>query len=247
MKKKSLATLLSGFLTVSLTGVGFASWLITGGAEKTSGGNITVETVDDRRVSLSDVTAGNGIYFGSNQTGTTGWIRSTQGAKEDLEDTFTFTVTNADYAASIDLELSSETSGKMDALKYCIDKNYIAFDLGDGVEVQYDDSTDTFKWSVSAVESMSLKVKFKWGSYFTYTSGGTQKANVNPYEYFNGKYGSAGSTSGITKPDTSETFATAADEAKFVLEKIAEIGNTDDTSAGTKSTAFTLLIKAVAA
>ena len=51
MKKKSLATLLSGFLTVALTGVGFASWLITGGAEKTSGGNITVETVDDRRVS----------------------------------------------------------------------------------------------------------------------------------------------------------------------------------------------------
>lgn len=245
MKKKSLATLLSGFLTVALTGVGFASWLITGGAEKTSGGNITVETVDDRRVSLSDVAAGNGIYFGSNQTGTTGWIRSSQGAKEDLEDTFTFTVTNATYAASIDLELSSETSGKMDALKYCIDKNYIAFDLG--TEVQYDESTDTFKWSVSAAENMSLKVKFKWGSYFTYTSGGTQKANVNPYEYFNGKYGSAGSTSGIINPETSETFATAADEAKFVLGKIAAIGNTEDTSAGTKSTAFTLLIKAVAA
>ena len=34
MKRKSLATLLSGFLTVCLTGVGFASWLIVQGEEK---------------------------------------------------------------------------------------------------------------------------------------------------------------------------------------------------------------------
>ena len=66
MKRKSLATLLSGFLTVALTGVGFASWLITGGETKTSNaGAVSAEKVEDQRVKITNLKVDNAaIAFG---------------------------------------------------------------------------------------------------------------------------------------------------------------------------------------
>ena len=101
MKKKSLAALLSGLLTVSLTGVGFASWIIVSDASKTLAdvGSVTVEAVEDRRLSVdASITDGN-VKFGPKEAKSEGWLitTSTLTAQEDLTFTFSVTVSNSNY------------------------------------------------------------------------------------------------------------------------------------------------------
>jgi len=55
MKKKSLTMLLTGLLAVSLTGVGFASWIIVQGDEKLADGAVSVETVENKKVEIVPV------------------------------------------------------------------------------------------------------------------------------------------------------------------------------------------------
>ncbi|MBE6143047.1 MAG: hypothetical protein E7177_03570 [Erysipelotrichaceae bacterium] len=52
MKKKSLATLISGLLAVSLVGVGFASWVIIQGASEQKEGSVNVETITKTNISI---------------------------------------------------------------------------------------------------------------------------------------------------------------------------------------------------
>ena len=239
MKRKSLATLLSGLLTVSLTGVGFASWLIVGGAQDSVIGNITVETVEDKRVTLTvaDSFGEDGIYFGSNQTDETAagkWLKSNESTtKEDLSASITYSVGNADQAKSIKYSLSSD---KIAQLKYCIDQNYLALEGWTYVAAS-DDVVAHYEKTVNSVAaSMTADITFKWGSYFS---------GANPFTYFN-KYSTANATTTKVNPNTTQVFANAGDEAMFVLGEIAKIGTTDVADTTKKTTPFTLTIEAIA-
>ena len=117
MKKKSLAALLSAFLTVCLTGVGFASWLIIGGDTETyKDGSIAVETVSDKRTKIESVSVKEGsnstIVFGPTaaaKTDTTSWLRaSSDAATENLSFTLQFTVANAKRLSAINVEVKEE-------------------------------------------------------------------------------------------------------------------------------------------
>ena len=61
MKKKTLAGLISSLICISLIGVGFASWVITGDdTNEQATGTITTETVSDSSVKITSATFGSG-------------------------------------------------------------------------------------------------------------------------------------------------------------------------------------------
>lgn len=136
MKKKSLSLLLSGLLTVCLTGVGFASWLIVeGDTENQIAGTVNVETIDSKKTEISYTWANNAgteanitsnsdgytdkkdewdnlFSFGAPANATTGWLTNTGGIKECLTLSLNVTVTNAQYLVasncSVDLTVESD-------------------------------------------------------------------------------------------------------------------------------------------
>lgn len=55
MKRKSMATLIGGLLSVCLIGVGFASWIIVQGDSEEVTGTVKVETVQKRTATFTDV------------------------------------------------------------------------------------------------------------------------------------------------------------------------------------------------
>ena len=169
MKRKSLATLLSGFLTVCLTGVGFASWLITGDGKIDAEGTIKVETVEDRRISIEKDTSKTDdslVIFGQPSEETIGnqldnvtpWLRPSSDIQdEDLTAVFNFKIKNAKYAK---LEVTAK-----DSLATFISNKYITMNT-------------TFEYDASKSEETTLKVtlSFGWGEKFDFK---------NPYIYYN--------------------------------------------------------------
>lgn len=176
MKKKTLSVLLSGLLAVSLTGVGFAAWLITGGAEGSASGNVSVETVEDRRIKLvansasddANVVLGHPYENDAPKSISGAWLKTSNSMlEEDLEATFNYKITNAKYAT-----VTAEISESDTALQNLIDNNYITVDL----DVEFDNTK-------TEETDLVLKVTFGWGSKFAIDG-----TNYNPYEYYNTKF-----------------------------------------------------------
>lgn len=183
MKRKSLSLLLSGLLTVCLTGVGFASWLIVQGEEKEAQtGEVVVEKVEDKKMSITTSWKDSKDTF--NFTGVaganTGWLRSDTTKPELLSLTLVVTVQNAAYDAdkTIDIEFEASnptnyttvtTADKRDADG---DQTYlIAPSISDHAIVETniaEDGSYTFE----------LPITFQWGNFFE---------NKNPYNYYQGK------------------------------------------------------------
>lgn len=184
MKRKSLSLLLSGLLTVCLTGVGFASWLIVQGEEKeATTGEVVVETVEDKKMSITTSWKDSKDTF--NFTGiagaNTGWLRSDTTKPELLSLTLVVTVQNAAYDAdqTIDIEFEASnptnyttvtTADKRDAIEG--DQTYlIAPSISDHAIVESNiagDGSYTFE----------LPITFQWGQFFE---------KKNPYTYYQGK------------------------------------------------------------
>ena len=195
MKKKTLSVLLSSLLAVSLTGVGFAAWIITGDAtDQTGNGTVSVETIDDRRVSLAkddSKTNDTTVVFGhpANTSAVTGtpWLQVGDDMKaEDLSATFYFKITNAKYAnVSVTYD---------DTLKGFIDDKYITFDY----EVTYATGSDA-----TAEQGLTLQLNFGWGEKFdtpdSEDSENPNADNLNPYIFYNNHK---------TVADASEAIAT---------------------------------------
>lgn len=205
MKRKSLATLLSGFLTVCLTGVGFASWLITGGETKTSNaGAVSAEKVEDQRVKITNLKVDNAaIAFGmgaSTTTNTTPWLKNSDSV-EDLTATLSFDVSNGkSFGKEINFTFEVDDAHETD-FNTAVTKGYIQAPVLTKI-TDFGDSDDATTYTVDVV--------FKWGSFF----GG-----ANPYTYFNNTYTTASETSKKTE------FAdkNAGDEAADVLGAIYKL------------------------
>ena len=85
--RKAIVAVMSVFLTVSLTAVGFASWLISNDDSKKGTGNVTASDVSD---AILDVTINNAenlgnINFGPAQGDETGTIRYNKAEADDFE------------------------------------------------------------------------------------------------------------------------------------------------------------------
>ena len=182
MKRKSLATLLSGFLTVCLTGVGFAAWVITGdGSASIDDGTVNVETVSDQRVKIRKCTAEElvtitdedfNIKFGHEADAgvTNPWFKwdETDGITADKTANIPFYIENHSHAtvkvefdaALVKLtgaETESDESDDYITLSY----NYVA----------PEDSTS------DAEQLAYIEISYAWGAAFD---------GKNPYTYYNG-------------------------------------------------------------
>ena len=78
---------MSVFLTVSLTAVGFASWLISNNDSKEGTGNVTASDVSDAILGVTIENAGDlgKINFGPDKNDTTGTIRYNEAEAKDIE------------------------------------------------------------------------------------------------------------------------------------------------------------------
>lgn len=85
--RKAIVAVMSVFLTVSLTAVGFASWLISNNDSKEGTGNVTASDVSDAILGVTIENAENlgKINFGPAQDDKTGTIRYNEAEADDSE------------------------------------------------------------------------------------------------------------------------------------------------------------------
>lgn len=85
--RKAIVAVMSVFLTVSLTAVGFASWLISNNDSKKGSGNVTASDVSDAILGVTIENAENlgKINFGPAQDDKTGTIRYNEAEADDSE------------------------------------------------------------------------------------------------------------------------------------------------------------------
>lgn len=85
--RKAIVAVMSVFLTVSLTAVGFASWLISKDDSKAGTGNVTASDVSDAILGVTIENAGDlgKINFGPDKNDKTGTIRYNEAETDDCE------------------------------------------------------------------------------------------------------------------------------------------------------------------
>lgn len=85
--RKAIVAVMSVFLTVSLTAVGFASWLISNNDSKKGTGNVTASDVSDAILGVTIENAENlgKINFGPDKNDKTGTIRYNEAEADDSE------------------------------------------------------------------------------------------------------------------------------------------------------------------
>ena len=85
--RKAIVAVMSVFLTVSLTAVGFASWLISNNDSKEGTGNVTASDVSDAILGVTIEKAENlgKINFGPDKNDKTGTIRYNEAETDDFE------------------------------------------------------------------------------------------------------------------------------------------------------------------
>ena len=85
--RKAIVAVMSVFLTVSLTAVGFASWLISNNDSKEGTGNVTASDVSDAilGVTINDSDNLGKINFGPDKNDKTGTIRYNEAEADDSE------------------------------------------------------------------------------------------------------------------------------------------------------------------
>lgn len=85
--RKAIVVVMSVFLTISLTAVGFASWLISNDASKEGTGNVNASNVSDAilGVEINNATDLGTINFGPLKTDTTGNIRYNEKEADDIQ------------------------------------------------------------------------------------------------------------------------------------------------------------------
>lgn len=172
MKKKTLSILLSSLLAVSLTGVGFASWVIVNNASDEQTGSVAVETVEVNNVTINFAWADNDesggtsesdsiLSFGYKGATNTGWLRNTDEAGElgcaELKFTLSASADEGTASASYEFEVVDNASGGY-ATATSDTKKYIK------------------SVGVTEVEAGTYKIAISWGGAF---------GNVNPYDYYN--------------------------------------------------------------
>ena len=93
--RKAIVVVMSVFLTVSLTAVGFASWLISNDASKEGTGNVTASNVSDAILGVTIKNAENlgKINFGPLESDKTGNIRYNDATPEEANDKESLTIT----------------------------------------------------------------------------------------------------------------------------------------------------------
>jgi hypothetical protein len=222
MKKKLFIPLIAALLTIGLTSVGFAAWVITGTTTDVANGDFTVYEVEDQRYSFTATVTNGTVIWGKDST-TQKWLQ-TKGAHDNEHLKIAVVL-----AAATDEEdhhgktvLYSVTTAVTDntakAWKAASEANYVAAPTDKSYKVTYDASGDPTKVTdgnggtlaaedyVISGSNVTIYVEFDWG---TFTGGS------NPYAYFNTTFTDAGQ-----EWKGAGTHVTAGDAAYAMLKAI---------------------------
>ena len=170
MKKKSLTMLLTSLLAVSLTGVGFASWIIVQGDEKAQEGSVSVETVETKKLTVTaswdegnDIEGNKDNVFSFGPTSSsnqTGWLRNSTMDEERLTLKLNVEVDNwENYGTGVTITAAAKAN--KDKFADAVTAGYI---------------TNITVGEYTAAESFSVDISIDWGAKFH---------NENPYTYYN--------------------------------------------------------------
>lgn len=170
MKKKSLTMLLTGLLAMSLTGVGFASWIIVQGDEKYQDATVNVEKIEKKDVtlSLSWAESDNKFSFGPSSLSGTGWLRNPNGEVQDLDLTLNIEVTeNVDLLKDISVSVEAIEANDEHKTGYAdaIDAKYITAITASKTTISKSDLDDN---------KCSVNISVGWGDFW----------DGNPYDYY---------------------------------------------------------------
>ena len=200
MKKKSLTMLLTSLLAVSLTGVGFASWIIVqGDEEQLNDGTVSVETIDRKNVTVTALWADNDedniwlggtepnnvvdaddsqLSFGTSNNANTGWLRNTDGKVERKSLNLDVAVANHTYATGIKVTFTISDAAKYKTL---VSEGYITgFMLNEEAIPTDSDENVTAGTLVKTFDSaatLDLTISYGWGT--------TKFGGENPYVHYN--------------------------------------------------------------
>ena len=175
MKRRTLTIVVGLLLTLSLVGVGFASWVITAGDTEEVTGNINVEDVVDQRLELSNVLIVSAsadtksFVFGKGTKGTNSWLSADDVDAEVLSATLTF-----DLAYKSGTAIVLEGEGKNVSLSVAFDDATKTL-LENAVTAGYIEAVPTLTVTGSA-GSYSVSIAFEWGQLFN---------NENPFKWYN--------------------------------------------------------------
>lgn len=199
MKRKTMTLVLCLLAALALVSVGFASWVISAEASDEKEGNITVDTVEDKRLKIVlEWQNGSTIKYGApteeelQDTGITSpWLTNDSQDKSvltvSLKVTLSYKDNNSTYAkggATVTASIVEAT----DSTKYAtaLQDGYV----GEMPVAQCEEQTDG---------TWLIKFTFKWGNKFN---------NQNPYIYYNAK---------------GKTADSYGDEAFNALKKVYEV------------------------
>jgi hypothetical protein len=194
-KNKIIATAVALCSVGAIAGVGYSSWIITGGASATVDGTVTVYGVDDHRLGLTaEVASGDNstIIFGYPSSGTTTgneWLLyGSDVGQENLSFTLNIEVENLAYLNQVTVVATQ--SGDGTGYQTANTANYV------GALPSYTVSKGEFTSGSDGTGTYSREVVFSWGTYFN---------SENPYTYYNSKTATEERTSGVTYADDAKT------------------------------------------
>ena len=258
--RKAIVVVMSVFLTVSLTAVGFASWLISKDGGATGSGNVNVSDVSDEilGVEITDSTNLGNIHFGPLESDVSGNIRFDD-KKPAEKESLTITVKGsiqrfktlsqmevkikvpAGVIAAAGYKVASEDGNKK---TYVVDENlpkYITLPAGAADEngnlidtskkVEYLATNEVFKENTADnTAKFTFTIEFGWGELF---------GNKNPGRYLDGEDGLTVSPENKTallaianadKASSSQYTELTAEAKRDILNKMKTVIGTDESS-----------------
>lgn len=225
MKKKLFIPLIAALLTIGLTSVGFAAWVIVGSTTETiKDKNFQVYSVEDDRFVFVAATSTEKIVWGKDGTSPV-WLDTekeadnTEHANESLDIVITLTPSGTNYySKTVKYTLTPAiTAGESD-WNLAKSKGFVADIPGaETLTVVYDAAgkVSSFTGASGATVTYSenvvtVKMSFKWGA----LTGGQ-----NPMKFFNG----VGSAATDWPTGNSYDYDTYGDAAKAMLDGIATL------------------------
>lgn len=258
--RKAIVVVMSVFLTVSLTAVGFASWLISKDGGATGSGNVNVSDVSDEilGVEITDSTNLGNIHFGPLESDGSGNIRFDDKKPKEKE-SLTITVKGsiqrfktlsqmevkikvpAGVIAAAGYKVASEDGNKK---TYVVDENlpkYITLPAGAADEngnlidtskkVEYLATNEVFNENTADnTAEFTFTIAFGWGELF---------GNKNPGRYLDGEDGLTVSPenkdallaiANADKASSSQYTELTAEAKRDILNKMKTVIGTDETS-----------------
>lgn len=258
--RKAIVVVMSVFLTVSLTAVGFASWLISKDGGATGSGNVNVSDVSDEILGVEITNSANlgKIHFGPLKSDVSGNIRFDEKKPAEIE-SLTITVEGsiqrfktlsqmevkikvpAGVIAAAGYKVASEDGNKK---TYVVDENlpkYITLPAGAADEngnlidtskkVEYLATNEVFKENTADnTAEFTFTIAFGWGELF---------GNKNPGRYLDGEDGLTVSPenkdallaiANADKASSSQYTELTAEAKRDILNKMKTVIGTDESS-----------------